>query len=162
MFCFAFLLFMIIFVSVSPLQAQINIQGCYVERSTLLCYEANHTSLPVLPYNQFTKSLIGIVVYNRNIRCLPDNIYENFSPVTFDLSTNQIGLISNKTFSKILLTNLMLKNNRIKTIDFIFGADSDPEACLNMGKKLKIIDFRNNEITYLRNGSFNSIYSATS
>ncbi len=159
MFFFAetFMHFIIILAIISSLQAQINIQGCYIERSTLLCYEANHTKLPEIPINQYTQNLIGIAVHNRNIQCLPDNIYKNINVPYLDLSTNQIELISNKTFSKISLTHLILRYNRIKTIDFIFGADSDPEACLNMGKKLKTIDFRNNEIAYLRNGSFDCL-----
>jgi len=159
MFFFAktFMHFVFILAIIRSSQAQIHIQGCYIERSTVLCYEANHTKLPEIPYNQYTKNLVGIAVHNRIIRCLPDNIYKTINALYLDLSTNQIELISNKTFSKMSLVTLILRNNRIKTIDFIFGADSDPEACLNMGKKLKTIDFRNNEITYLRNDSFDCL-----
>jgi len=144
-------------ISTSKSETQYVIKGCKIERKTILCYESNHTELPEIIYNEYTKNIIGIVVHNREIPVLPDNIYKNFSVTTLDLSDNKIELISNKTFSKMVTAHFFFTNNALKTIDFIFGANSDSESCSNMGKNLKTINLKKNKISFLKNGSFDCL-----
>ncbi len=128
------------------------IQGCVVRSiKSILCEEANNlTVLPDISVDIFGVQAMDLIVKNRNIPVLPDFMFQGLKLTGLTLSDNLIETIKPNAFIGIVppITKIILNNNRIRTIDFVFN---NKNCSAFSGTTL--LNLRGNLLTYIRTGS---------
>ena len=136
------------------------IKNCRIQTSigtqsnVIRCDEKkNVTTLPEI--SQDLTIILSILVSNRRIQVLPDNIYKGLKIRTLGLADNMVEVISNGSFQALFpntLQDLFLSENKITSIDFIFRNNSFSQNCM-IFSRLRALRLGNNKLTYIKSNS---------